>query len=104
MEGMYNNLEQALGVVVCIFQRYCRKEGNRQKLSRRELLDLLKTELPSLKTLKLKEGAFEEFMSLLDTNSDDEVDFEEYIRFVSVACTYFHDFFEDSPVAHPRVQ
>ncbi|XP_015267210.1 PREDICTED: protein S100-A3-like [Gekko japonicus] len=104
MEGMYNNLEQALGVVVCIFQRYCRKEGNRYTLSRGELLDLLKKELPILKTLKIKEGAFEEFMALLDTNSDGQVDFEEYIRFVSVACTYFHDFFKDSPPDHPRVQ
>nr|XP_056708691.1 protein S100-A2-like [Euleptes europaea] len=104
MEGMYNNLEQALGVLVCTFQRYGRKEGNRHTLSRGELLDLLKTELPSLKTLKIKEGAFEELMALLDTNKDGQVDFEEFIRFVSAACTYFHDFFKDSPAVRPRVQ
>uniref|UniRef100_A0ACB8G728 Uncharacterized protein n=1 Tax=Sphaerodactylus townsendi TaxID=933632 RepID=A0ACB8G728_9SAUR len=65
---MHNNLEQALGVLTCTFQRYCRKEGDKHTLSRGELMDLLKTELPSLKTLKIKEGAFEELMTLLDTN------------------------------------
>ncbi|XP_077180509.1 protein S100-A2-like [Paroedura picta] len=104
MEGMFNNLEQALGVVVCTFQRYCQKEGNRHTLSRGELRDLLKMELPSLKSLKIKEGALEELMALLDSNKDGQVDFEEYIRFVSSACTFFHDFFKDSPAVHPRVQ
>uniref|UniRef100_A0A8D0B5V5 S100 calcium binding protein A3 n=1 Tax=Salvator merianae TaxID=96440 RepID=A0A8D0B5V5_SALMN len=97
-------LEQALGVLACTFQRYSRKEGDRHTLSRGELKELLENELPSLQTLQIKDGAFEELMSLMDTNKDGQVDFEEYIRFITAACTFFHSFFQDSPAVLPRVQ
>ncbi|XP_028566816.2 protein S100-A3-like [Podarcis muralis] len=99
----YQTLEQALGGLVCTFQRYCRKEGDRRTLSKGELKELLENELPSLKTLQIKDGAFEELMALLDTNKDNQVDFEEYIRFIAAACTFFHDFFRDSPPVQPRL-
>ncbi|XP_014433499.1 protein S100-A2-like isoform X2 [Pelodiscus sinensis] len=97
-------LQQALAVLVCTFQRYAKQEGNRFTLSRRELRELLETELPSLGNVQVKEGAFEELMSILDTNGDEEVDFQEYIRFVAVACTLSHEFFLDFPAALPRGQ
>ncbi|XP_053134040.1 protein S100-A2-like [Hemicordylus capensis] len=103
MEGM-QTLGQALGVLVCTFQHYCRKEGDRSTLSKGELRELLENELPSLRTLQIKDGALEELMALLDTNKDNQVDFEEYIRFVAAACTFFHDFFRDAPAVQPRVQ
>ncbi|XP_061462335.1 protein S100-A3-like [Rhineura floridana] len=99
----YHTLERALGALVCTFQRYCRKEGDRHTLSKGELRELLDNELPSLQTLPIKDGAYEELMALLDTNKDGQVDFEEYIRFIAAACTFFHEFFRDSPVAQPRV-
>ncbi|XP_063002421.1 protein S100-A2-like [Elgaria multicarinata webbii] len=99
----YETLERALGVLVCTFQRYCQKEGDQRTLSKGELKELLEKELPSLKTVEIKDGAFEELMSLLDTNKDNQIDFEEYIRFITAACTFVHDFFKDSPAVQPRV-
>ncbi|XP_025022996.1 protein S100-A3-like [Python bivittatus] len=96
-------LEQALGEVVCTFQRYCRKEGDRNTLSKAELRSLLQNELPSLQTLQIKGRAFEEMLTLLDTDQDGEVNFEEYIRFVAAAFTFFHLYFRDAPVVQPRV-
>uniref|UniRef100_A0A452GS17 Protein S100 n=1 Tax=Gopherus agassizii TaxID=38772 RepID=A0A452GS17_9SAUR len=93
-------LQQALAVLVCTFQRYSKQEGDRFTLSRGELKELLEKELPSLGD----EGAFEELLSILDANRDGEVDFQEYIRFVAVACTLCHEFFLDSPVVLPREQ
>uniref|UniRef100_A0A670ZE99 EF-hand domain-containing protein n=1 Tax=Pseudonaja textilis TaxID=8673 RepID=A0A670ZE99_PSETE len=87
----------ALGEVVCTFQRYCRKEGDRNTLSKNQLRSLLQTEMPSLQT------ALEEMLTLLDTDQDGEVTFEEYIRFVAAAFTFFHLQFRDAPVAQPRV-
>lgn len=49
----WQTLERALGVLVCTFQRYCRKEGDRHRLSKRELQELLESELPSLRTVSL---------------------------------------------------
>ncbi|XP_067395415.1 protein S100-A4-like isoform X2 [Emydura macquarii macquarii] len=97
-------LQQALAVLVCTFQRYSKKEGDRRTLSKGELKELLEKELPSLGNVQMKEGAFEELLSLLDANKDGEVDFEEYIRFVAVACTFCHEFFLDFPVVLPRGQ
>lgn len=45
-------LEKALGVLVCTFQRYCRKDGNQTTLSKGELRELLENELPSLRTVR----------------------------------------------------
>ncbi|KAM7138480.1 protein S100-A2-like isoform 1-T2 [Macrochelys suwanniensis] len=97
-------LQQALAVLVCTFQRYSKQEGDRFTLSRGELKKLLEKELPSLGDVQVKEGAFEELLSILDANKDGEVDFQEYIRFVAVACTLCHEFFVDSPVVLPRGQ
>uniref|UniRef100_A0A8D0GGU5 Protein S100 n=1 Tax=Sphenodon punctatus TaxID=8508 RepID=A0A8D0GGU5_SPHPU len=91
-------LEQALGVLVCTFLRYARQEGAKCTLNRGELRELLENEL------QIPPGAFEELMRLLDTNKDQEVDFEEYARFVAAACSFFHQFFSDSPPCQPRIQ
>ncbi|XP_026548106.1 protein S100-G-like [Notechis scutatus] len=99
----FQTLEQALGEVVCTFQRYCRKEGDRNTLSKNQLRSLLQTEMPSLQTLQIKGQALEEMLTLLDVDQDGEVTFEEYIRFVAAAFTFFHLQFRDAPVAQPRV-
>ncbi|KAM3825193.1 protein S100-G-like [Vipera latastei] len=99
----FQTLEQALGEVVCTFQRYCRKGGDRNTLSKAELRNLLQTELPSLQTLEIKGPALEELLTLLDTDQDGQVTFEEYIRFVAAAFTFFHLQFRDAPVVQPRI-
>ncbi|XP_070622526.1 protein S100-G-like [Erythrolamprus reginae] len=99
----FKTLEQALGEVVGTFQRYCRKDGDRNTLTKDELRSLLQTELPSLQTLEIKGEALEELLTLLDTDRDGEVTFEEYIRFVAAAFTFFHLQFRDAPVVQPRV-
>ncbi|XP_029768819.1 protein S100-A2-like [Terrapene carolina triunguis] len=101
---MASPMEQALGVLVGTFQKYSGKEGDRYKLSKAEMKELLLTELPSFVGVQVKEGAFEELLNILDANRDGEVDFQEYIRFVAVACTLCHEFFLDSPVVLPRGQ
>uniref|UniRef100_A0A8D2J659 Protein S100 n=1 Tax=Varanus komodoensis TaxID=61221 RepID=A0A8D2J659_VARKO len=99
MERLHT-LERALAVLVCTFQRYCQREGHRNTLSKEQLRALLEKELPSL---QMVESPPFQLMGLLDTNKDNQVDFEEYIRFITAACTFFHDFFQDSPAVQPRV-
>uniref|UniRef100_A0ABM5F533 Protein S100 n=1 Tax=Pogona vitticeps TaxID=103695 RepID=A0ABM5F533_9SAUR len=102
MEDLHS-LGKALGVLACTFQRYCRGEGTRNTLSLGGMKALLENELPSLQLLEIKDRALDELLVLLDENQDRRVDFEEYIRFVTSACTFFHDFFNESPAVQPRV-
>ncbi|XP_067328754.1 uncharacterized protein [Anolis sagrei] len=95
------SLERALGVLVCTFQRYCRKDGERHTLSRKQLKALLEEELPSLRCLRLRDSTLEELMATLDKDRDGQVSFPEFVRFVAATCTFFHDFFRDRSTALP---
>ncbi|XP_059001626.1 protein S100-A4 isoform X1 [Mustela lutreola] len=95
-------LEQALDVMVSTFHKYSGKEGDKFKLNRSELKELLTQELPSFLGKRMDEAAFQKLMSNLDSNKDNEVDFQEYCVFLSCAAMMCNEFFEGFPDKQPR--
>uniref|UniRef100_A0A8V1A8N4 Protein S100 n=1 Tax=Gallus gallus TaxID=9031 RepID=A0A8V1A8N4_CHICK len=80
---MASQLEGAMETLINVFHHYSGKEGDKYKLSKKELKELLQSEL----------GCFlEKIMQDLDENGDGEVDFQEYVVLVAaltVACNTF---------------
>ncbi|KAB1260550.1 Protein S100-A4 [Camelus dromedarius] len=95
-------LEKALDVMVSTFHKYSGKEGDKFKLNKSELKELLTRELPSFLGKRTDEAAFQKLMSNLDSNKDNEVDFQEYCVFLSCIAMMCNEFFEGFPDKQPR--
>ncbi|EDM00554.1 rCG62688, isoform CRA_a [Rattus norvegicus] len=102
---MGSELETAMETLINVFHAHSGKEGDKYKLSKKELKDLLQTELSSF--LDVSRGlryrvqkdadAVDKIMKELDENGDGEVDFQEFVVLVAaltVACNNF--FWENS--------
>ncbi|NXP77827.1 S10A4 protein, partial [Ramphastos sulfuratus] len=98
---MASPLEQSLAVVVSTFHKYSGKEGDKYKLSKQELKEMLTKELPSFSS-QASESSLQKLMSNLDCNSDNEVDFQEYVTFLACMAMMCNDFFQDYPDKMPR--
>ncbi|NWX35996.1 S10A4 protein, partial [Notiomystis cincta] len=95
-------LEQAMAVMVTTFHKYSGKEGDKYKLSKAELKELLNKELPIFGSKQTSEASLQKLMSNLDSNSDSEVDFQEYVTFLACMAMMCNDFFQDLPDKTPR--
>ncbi|XP_003735176.1 protein S100-A4 isoform X2 [Callithrix jacchus] len=95
-------LEKALDVMVSTFHKYSGKEGDKFKLNKSELKELLTQELPSFLRKRTDEAAFQKLMSNLDSNRDNEVDFQEYCVFLSCIAMMCNESFEGFPDKQPR--
>uniref|UniRef100_A0A8C3PEF2 S100/CaBP-9k-type calcium binding subdomain domain-containing protein n=1 Tax=Chrysemys picta bellii TaxID=8478 RepID=A0A8C3PEF2_CHRPI len=89
---MASPMEQALAVLVGTFHKYSGKEGDRYKLSKAEMKELLLTELPSF---EVSYGETEKLMGNLDANGDEELDFQEYAVFLALTAELCHEFFQE---------
>nr|XP_013797891.1 PREDICTED: protein S100-A6-like isoform X2 [Apteryx mantelli mantelli] len=83
-------LEQALAVMVSTFHKYSGKEGDKYKLSKQELRELLTKELPSFIS-KLQEAEIVGLMADLDRNQDQEVNFQEYVTFLGALAMIYNE-------------
>ncbi|XP_072214429.1 LOW QUALITY PROTEIN: protein S100-A4-like [Excalfactoria chinensis] len=89
-------LEQALAVMVSTFHKYSGKEGDKFKLSKAELKELLTKELPAFGTKQMDEWEFRRLMNDLDHDKDSEVDFKEYACFLACVAMGYNEFFRDA--------
>uniref|UniRef100_A0A8C3S6D9 Protein S100 n=1 Tax=Chelydra serpentina TaxID=8475 RepID=A0A8C3S6D9_CHESE len=94
---MASPLEQALAVTLSTFHKYSAKQGDKFKLSKAELKDLLTKEFPVFESIskQMDDAEFQKIMSDLDANKDNEVDFQEFACFLPCVATGCNDFFKD---------
>ncbi|XP_075763957.1 protein S100-A6-like [Pelodiscus sinensis] len=83
------SLDQSIGGLISVFHKYSGKEGNKNTLSKGELKELIQKEL--CLGPKLKEAEIQKLMADLDHNKDQEVDFQEYVTFLAVLATIYHE-------------
>lgn len=120
--AMASQLEGAMETLINVFHHYSGKEGDKYKLSKKELKELLQSELgcflevgavlgdtrgipagcqpPGLTPVVLSPpqtqkdtGAVEKIMQDLDENGDGEVDFQEYVVLVAALTVACNTFF-----------
>uniref|UniRef100_A0A7N5K0A7 Protein S100 n=1 Tax=Ailuropoda melanoleuca TaxID=9646 RepID=A0A7N5K0A7_AILME len=94
---MATPLEKALDTMVITFHNYSKKEGDKFKLNHAELKELLTRELPGFISKKKDESTFQKIMKNLDSNKDNQVDFQEYATFLACMAMACNDFFHDLP-------
>lgn len=51
--------------------------------------------------MEFRECDYDKLMSALDTNKDNEVDFEEYVHSLARICLFCHKHFRDCPPEPP---
>ncbi|NXT43768.1 S100Z protein, partial [Pelecanoides urinatrix] len=100
---MSTPLEDAMDTLIRFFHHYSGKEGDRYKLSKGELKELLISKLTDF--LSQRHFSFplgpkdpflvDKIMKDLDSNKDNEVDFNEFIILVAALTVTCNDFFEE---------
>ncbi|KAG7251357.1 hypothetical protein CRUP_002876 [Coryphaenoides rupestris] len=89
---MTSQLECAMEGLIRVFHSYSCKEGDKYKLSKAEMKNLLQGELADFLAATKDPMVVENIMQDLDENQDGEVDFQEYVVLVAaltVACNEF---------------
>ncbi|KAF1503325.1 hypothetical protein FQV19_0017707, partial [Eudyptula minor] len=92
---MSTPLEDAMDTLIKIFHRYSGKEGDRYKLSKGELKELLTSKLTNVLPGQKDPLLIDKIMKDLDSNKDNEVDFNEFVILVAALTVACNDFFEE---------
>ncbi|KAG7501795.1 hypothetical protein JOB18_006616 [Solea senegalensis] len=87
------NLETSMATIIEVFQKYSEREGDRHKLKKSELKELLNDELPELMTHVKDQASLDSLMESLDTDGDAECDFQEFMTFIAMVTVCCHEFF-----------
>ncbi|GAA6220216.1 ictacalcin-like [Lates japonicus] len=74
-------LPAAMAILMDTFNRYAGKEGDSKTLTKEELTELLRNELPG--AVGSNKAEVDKFFSMLDNDKDGVVDFKEYVTFVT---------------------
>nr|XP_056708690.1 protein S100-A2-like [Euleptes europaea] len=88
-------LEKALGVMINTFHKYSGRDGDKYKLNKAEMRELLLQEMPAFVQGKIDEPGFKYMMKKLDSNEDGELDFQEYAVFLALAASLSNEFFQE---------
>ncbi|XP_063172767.1 protein S100-A1 [Candoia aspera] len=90
---MTSQLENAMEALIAVFHSYSGKEGDKYKLSKKELKELLQNELSCFLGAQRDTEAVDKIMHDLDENGDGEVDFQEFVVLVAVLTVASNTFF-----------
>nr|XP_020442123.1 protein S100-Z [Monopterus albus] len=92
---MPSQLEAAMDALIAVFHHYSGHEGDKYKLNKGELKELLNSELNDFITSQKDPMLVEKIMNDLDSNKDNEVDFNEFVVLVAALTVACNDFFQD---------
>ncbi|XP_038661462.1 protein S100-Z isoform X2 [Scyliorhinus canicula] len=92
---MPSQLEGAMDSLIHIFHNYSGKEGDKYKLNKGEMRELLQSELGNFLAAQKDPSLVDNIMKDLDSNKDNEVDFNEFVILVAALTVACNDFFED---------
>ncbi|XP_042660712.1 protein S100-Z [Tyto alba] len=95
LTAMSTPLEDAMDTLIRIFHHYSGKEGDKYKLSKGELKDLLTSELTDFLSGQKDPLLVDKIMKDLDSNKDNEVDFNEFVILVAALTVACNDFIEE---------
>ncbi|AWP15715.1 Protein S100 isoform 4 [Scophthalmus maximus] len=99
LKKMCSQLQAAMSSLIDVFHSYSGREGDKYKLNKLELKNLLKEELSELLSASKDPMVVEKIMNDLDENQDGQVDFQEFVVLVAaltVACNEFFIVCEES--------
>ncbi|XP_061571926.1 protein S100-B [Cololabis saira] len=89
-----SDLETSMATIIAVFQKYSEREGDKLKLKKSELKELLQDELPDLMGHVKDQSTLDGLMESLDADGDSECNFQEFMTFVSMVTVCCHEFFE----------
>ncbi|TDH11311.1 hypothetical protein EPR50_G00059510 [Perca flavescens] len=92
---MCSHLQTSMEGLIAVFHSYSGKEGDKYKLSKAELKNLLQGELSEFLAASKDPMVVEKIMQELDENKDGEVDFQEFVVLVAALTVACNDFFID---------
>ncbi|XP_015219931.1 protein S100-Z [Lepisosteus oculatus] len=92
---MPTQLERAMDALINVFHNYSGNEGDKYKLNKGELKQLLNSELTDFLTSQKDPMLVDKIMNDLDSNKDNEVDFNEFVVLVAALTVACNDFFEE---------
>ncbi|XP_066567805.1 protein S100-Z [Amia ocellicauda] len=92
---MPSKLEGAMDALINVFHNYSGNEGDKYKLNKGELKQLLTSELTDFLTSQKDPMLVDKIMNDLDSNKDNEVDFNEFVVLVAALTVACNDFFEE---------
>ncbi|XP_048366056.1 protein S100-A1 [Sphaerodactylus townsendi] len=90
---MASQLESAMEGLITVFHNYSGKEGDKYKLSKKELKELLQNELSMFLENQRDTSVVDGIMHDLDENGDGEVDFPEFVTLVAGLTVVCNEFF-----------
>ncbi|XP_029693475.1 protein S100-Z isoform X1 [Takifugu rubripes] len=91
---MPTQLEGAMDALITVFYNYSGNDGDKHKLNKGELKELLHSELNDFLTSQKDPMLVEKIMNDLDSNKDNEVDFNEFVVLVAALTVACNDFFQ----------
>uniref|UniRef100_A0A8C0WQ39 Protein S100-B n=1 Tax=Castor canadensis TaxID=51338 RepID=A0A8C0WQ39_CASCN len=89
-----SELEKAMVGLIDVFHQYSGREGDKHKLKKSELKELINTELPHFLEEIKEQEVVDKVMETLDEDGDGECDFQEFMAFIAMVTTACHEFFE----------
>ncbi|KPP63462.1 protein S100-B-like [Scleropages formosus] len=88
-----SDLENSLATIVAVFVKYAQKEGDKHKLKKSELKDLINNELSNFLEQIKDQATMDNLMESLDSDGDSECDFQEFMTFITMVTICCHEFF-----------
>ncbi|XP_043549031.1 protein S100-B isoform X1 [Chiloscyllium punctatum] len=88
-----SDLENAMVTIIETFHKYSGREGDKLKLKKVELKELINNELSNFIGDIKDQETLDKLMESLDSDGDAECDFQEFVAFVAMTTAACHEFF-----------